>query len=279
MLARRGSTLRATLGALAGGLSLALIPTACSDLSPGGPGTASLSFQVVSSAGAALADNIAAIIVEGGGHTVDLESADVVFSKVNFEREDDDVVDHECDDDDDDNSGPGSGDVVTGQSNSGSGSDCREEDDRDEEFRAGAITVSLPLEGGVITPFNGKLPPGTFDELEMKAEFVRVKGTFDGEPFDVTVAIHAKLELDLDPPLEITETSDVQNVSIDIDVASWFTDSAGNAIDPRLLFNNADLRAQFQRRVRASFRAFDDDDCDGHDDRDEGRHGGNSGPG
>jgi hypothetical protein len=267
-------TARATLGALAGGFLLAVIPTACSDQAPGGAGQATLSFQVVSSASAALADNIAAIIVEGGGHTVDLESADVVFGKVKFERVDDD--DNECDDDDDheDNSGPGS-------SNSGSGSahgDC-DDDDHDGEFRAGAITVSLPLEGGLITPFNGQLPAGTYDELEMKADFVRVRGTFDGEPFDVTVAVHSKLEMDLEPPLEITETSETQNVSVDIDVASWFKDAAGNAIDPRLVQTDPVLRAQFQRRVRASFRAFDDDDCDGRRDGHHGDDDDNSGPG
>jgi hypothetical protein len=71
-------------------------------------------------------------------------------------------------------------------------------------------------------------------------------------------------------------------VSVNIDVASWFKDAEGNAIDPRLLNSDAEMRAQFRNRVRASFRAFEDADRD-HDesdsDSDSDRSGSNSGQG
>lgn len=224
---------------------LGLALTACDSLLSNGMRDASLSFNVVPSASAQLASADASgtgsglIVVTGGGHTLDLQSADVVFSEVTFEGRDVDTAD----DDDSD-------------------SDSDSDHDGNSKFRSGAITLALPLEGGVVTPFTGQLPVGTYRGVEMDAEFIRLRGTYDGQSFDVTVPLNAELELDFNPPLAVTESGDPVNVSVKIDVAAWFKDASGNTIDPRQLATNSTLRAEFRNRVRASFKAFEDSDRD-----------------
>ena len=210
---------------------------------------ASLSFAVAGSgaaaATAATVDASGLIVITGGGHTVDLASADVVFGMVKFERV---------------NTGEDGEDAYT---DADTDSDTDSDSDGNEtEFLAGATTVSLPLEGGTITPFDGQLPVGAYSKVKLDADFLRLRGTYDGQPFDVTVPINADLDLRFSPPLTIEEGADPLNVSVNVDVSSWLRDANGNAIDPRQLSTNAELRAAFRNRVRASFRAFEDADRD-----------------
>lgn len=229
--------------AIGGAAALGLVLTACDALSGNGMRDASLSFNVVPSAAAAqvASADVASglIVVTGGGHTLDLQSADVVFSEVTFEGRDVDPADDDDSDSDSDSDHSGNA-----------------------KFRAGATTLALPLEGGVVTPFTGEIPVGTYRGVEMDADFIRLRGTYDGQTFDVTVPVNAELELEFEPPLAVTESSDPLNVSVKIDVASWFKDANGNTIDPRQLATNSTLRAEFRNRVRASFKAFEDSDRD-----------------
>ena len=229
---------------------LGLVLTACDALSNNGMRDASMSFNVVSSAAAAQTtgdgSSTGLIVVVGGGHTLDLQNADVVFSEVTFEGRD--VVNTDDDGDSD--------------TDTDSDSDSDSDHSGNSKFRAGAVTLALPLEGGVVTPFTGEIPVGTYRSVEMDADFIRLRGTYDGQTFDVTVPVNAELELEFEPPLAVTESSDPINVSVKVDVASWFKDANGNTIDPRQLSTNSTLRAQFRNRVRASFKAFEDQDKD-----------------
>lgn len=221
---------------------LGLVLTACDGLSGGGTRDAALSFNVAPSAAAQVATAQAGsglIVVTGGGNTLDLQSADVVFSEVTFEGRDVDTNDNDDSDVDSDSDNPGNA-----------------------KFRSGAVTLALPLEGGVVTPFTGEIPLGTYRGIEMDADFIRLRGTYNGQSFDVTVPVNAELELEFDPPIAVTESSDPFNVSVKIDVAAWFKDASGNTIDPRQLATNSTLRAEFRNRVRASFKAFEDSDRD-----------------
>jgi hypothetical protein len=249
------------------GLALAgLAAVACSDaLSRGDTREASISFGVVQGGAllTASAANLADIVITDDENTIDLTSADVVFGRIKFKGVDAPVDDTDGDDADSD-------------------SDSDDNRDGNAVFHAGAATVALPLEGGTITPFTGTLPVGTYRWIQMHADFLRLIGTYNGEAFDVTVPVNAKLRHEFDPPLDLTESSEPVAVSVNVDVASWFKDSEGNTIDPRLLNTNAEMRAQFRNRVRASFRAFEDEDRD-HDesdsDSDSDRSGSNSGQG
>lgn len=268
---QRGRALRSlAVGTVAMGVA-AVTLSACSDAF-GSDRTreASISLGVTNASGALVSavasPGLAAIVIDGGGHTVDLASADVVFRRITFKGVGVPSDDNGIDDSD---------------SDSDSENDSDSDSDRHRDnivFRAGAATVSLPLEGGTVTPFSGQLPFGTYRGVEMKADFLRIQGTYDGEAFDVTVPVNGELELPFNPPLVVDESSEPVAVSVNIDVASWFRDRDGNTIDPRLLNTNREMRAHFRNRVRASFRAFEDADRD-HDesDSDSDRRGSNSG--
>lgn len=238
MFAVEGSRVRKATSISLGAVVLALTAAACADiLSTGSSRQASLTFGVPRLA--STATSAAFVVVTEDGHTIDVQSVDVVFSEITFEGQN---VDSGDDDDSD--------------------SDSDSERAGNARFRAGATTVSLPLEGGVITPFTGQIPLGTYTRLEMDAEFVRIKGTYDGQPFDVTLPVGTELELRLSPPLVVASSSDPVNVSINVDVASWFQSASGMIIDPRQLATDATLRSEFRNRIRASFRAFEDADRD-----------------
>jgi hypothetical protein len=63
----------------------------------------------------------------------------------------------------------------------------------------------------------------------------------------------------------ITVGAGTTNLTIDVDVSSWFTDATGAVIDPT---NSANQHA-IERNIRRSLRAFEDDDHDGDDDHEE----------
>ena len=138
-------------------------------------------------------------------------------------------------------------------------------DSAEMEMRGAQILVALPMNGSVVTPINATVPAGTYTELEMKVQSVRIQGTFDGQPFDVIVAIDEDLETEIRPPLVITETSQA-NLTVAIEVTNWFRNSDGTAID--LLNLTTDARSRLKSNINASFDAFEDDDRSGrsHDD-------------
>lgn len=255
-------------GVAAGSISFAVAfaVAACSDsLSSSGARDASISFGVAQNGALLTASSagLADIVISDDENSIDLKSADVVFGRIKFKGVDAPVDDTDGDDADSD-------------------SDSDDSRDGNAVFHAGAATVALPLEGGAITPFTGTLPIGAYRWIQMHADFVRLIGTYNGEEFDVTVPINAKLRSEFQPPIDVTETSGPVAVSVNIDVASWFRDAEGNTIDPRQLSTDPVLRAHFRNRVRASFRAFEDEDRD-HDesdsDSDSDRSGSNSGQG
>jgi hypothetical protein len=230
------------------------VATACDDsLGSGNSDETSITFRTATSSGvASLAGAaLASIPVTGGGHTVDVQQVDLLFDRIKLERV------HGRDARDSGNSGNGNGD---------SDSDSEDSDSRnDSPFRAGATTVSLPLSGGTVSPISQLIPEGTYDELQMDARYARVRGTYDGEAFDVTIPVNARIETDLDPPFSPTDALGTPNITVNVDVSSWFKNSDGSVVDPRRLATDASLRAAFRNRMRASFRALEDSNKDGRD--------------
>ena len=141
------------------------------------------------------------------------------------------------------------------------------EDDLEAEMKGGTTVIALPVNGSVVTPITASVFAGTYDEFEMEVQTVRLRGTFDGSPFDATVTVNSQLEMDLEPPLVATENGTV-NVTVAISFANWFRSFDGTAIDPRNLTEV--LRARLVSNIRASFNAFEDHDRDG----DRSGHGG-----
>jgi hypothetical protein len=113
-------------------------------------------------------------------------------------------------------------------------------------------------------------PAGAFDDLVQRHVSVLLEGTVDqgtvaGGPF--TFASDLEAELEHEGRFEVGAT--VNNITLSIDASKWFQAADGSRLDPRDVAN----RAAIEKNIRASFRAFEDDDKDGqedHDDRDAG---------
>ena len=137
------------------------------------------------------------------------------------------------------------------------------EDDAEMEMKGGTVLVALPVNGSVVTPINATVAAGTYTELEMKVQTVRIQGTYDGQPFDVTVTVDEDLETEIRPPLVVTETS-AANLTVAVQIGNWFRNNDGTALDLRNL--SAAGRSRLASNIEASFDAFEDDDRDGDDD-------------
>ena len=184
------------------------------------------------------------------GCTSDSSSSSGSFSRVDWSRGSDD-----------DSSG----------SSSRSGDDCG-------EIELGPVLVDLPLDGGATAVTQVSIPAGTYHEIEFKLrepdddaedmpfraahpEFiglsVKVQGTYNGQPFTWTSRMRSDLEREFHPPVVIG--ADAANVTLEVDVARWFRDGSGRAIDPA----NGSARGQIEANIASSFGAFQDDDRDG----------------
>jgi len=97
---------------------------------------------------------------------------------------------------------------------------------------------------------------------------VRVVGVYTDpggvtHDFTFTSGVDAPIDVALSRPVRVDART--RNLTIAVDVARWFRDAAGAAIDPTSGANAAAISANIQR----SFAAFQDDDEDGIDDGDE----------
>jgi hypothetical protein len=256
-------------------VAAALTIAACDDSTGpgfGGAPDATLSFAVVQPTAGSIATQPtylgmgpqAVVITDGAGRTLDITQIQVVLEDVELDRQFDD--------------------------------DCNDVD-ACEKFEIGPVLIDLPVEGGIVTPFNTQIPADVYDELEVEiddaeddstsAQFfaanpswpreasMRIVGTFDAndgagpQPFDVYLEISAEIERELNPPLVVTDSTNQDvNVTVQIDVAAWFNDGSG-LVDPRDLATNDDLVDDMEDRIEESFEAFEDDDRDGDDDDDD----------
>ena len=253
-------TLKQSMTLVAAALSIA----ACDDSTgPGFDGApdASLSFAVPQSlTGSSGMGPQPVIITDAAGRVLDITQVQVVLAELELKRMDDD----ECDDDD----------------------SC-------EEFEAGPVLVDLPVEGGVISPFDVPIPAATYDELELEiddaeddsvaADFftehpnwpheasIRLVGTFDpndgsgAQPFDVYLLVEVEIERELVPPLVVSDSAQDVNVTVQVDVARWLLEN-GELIDPRDLPGDDNLQDIVEDNIEQSFDAYEDDDHDGEDD-------------
>jgi hypothetical protein len=153
-----------------------------------------------------------------------------------------------------------------------------------QEFVAGPFLLDLSaaqLSGSVQTIATGDVPAGTYRELKFELhkpdasepgvaadpnlaamaaaqESVIVDGTIDGQPFTFTSSVDA--EQDFEGTFDVA--SGAQNITLNIDVTSWFGGSGSARLDPRVSNN----RSQIESNIQSSFKVFDDENRDGRDD-------------
>lgn len=250
--------------AVVGSLAALAVASACSDSTSANRSASQIAFTSgLTSANALI------IPVTTGGHTLDLTQATLTISRIELKPSKSDVC--ESDDDRDDALAPAQGAAAASLSDDDRGD--HDDDDHCPDFKAGPLSVDLPLSGGIATLPANAIPAGTFREIEVKVAFARLVGTFDGKPFDVTVPVNARGEFEFATPLVVADGAPT-SVTINVPVGGWFVNSNGALIDPSTIPSNATLAALVRSHILASIRAFEDKDHDGHDD-----HGRNRGPG
>jgi len=156
-------------------------------------------------------------------------------------------------------------------------------DDSCAETFVGPVLVDLPLTStSTSTSITASIPEGTYSSIEFKihkpagesgdAAFVtanpnfanssiRVEGTYNGSPFVFTSSISEKERLNFNPPVVIDGTN--KNVTVALDVGSWFK-SGGQVVTPTTANPGGTNENVVRNNIRASLRAFEDDDKNGH---------------
>jgi hypothetical protein len=162
------------------------------------------------------------------------------------------------------------------------GDDDAEVNDGCAEVEVGPTLLDLPLDATTKTNITASVPPGSYKGLELRigpissgnsrsAQFiiahpefknasVRVEGTFNGKAFVFLAPIDARIETLFSTPVTVDASS--PNVTVAIDLSTWFNDGSGGTLDP----GNSANASRISSNIANSFHAFEDDDHDGHDD-------------
>jgi hypothetical protein len=248
---------------------------ACSDVSGGNRRAVQLSVTSKTSSGivASVSPGTAFDLKVGSAGDLILTKAQVVVDDIELNQKDGDNCNGDFENQNDDD-------------NSQTGDENVDHTDGCAEVTGGPLLIDIPLDNSVKPVLTVPLAAGTYTGLDIKiapadadettfnganptlvGKSVRVEGTFKGTPFVFTSPIRAAVESRFDPPLVIDATT--RNATVNIDVAKWFLDSNGNAIDPTLAAPGNATQRQIENNIRASFHAFDDDNESGIDDQEE----------
>ena len=160
-----------------------------------------------------------------------------------------------------------------------------------EEFETGPVLVSLPLgTTATETMVSVSAPPGQYDKLEFKihkpgdsddAAFIAAHPDFNGVSIRVTGTysqagtrsafvfssdLDAEQEIELQPPLTVSAGTGT-NVTLRVDVATWFLNAGGTAlVDPASANKGQPNESLVANNIQNSFDAFEDDNHDGLED-------------
>ena len=154
-------------------------------------------------------------------------------------------------------------------------------DDGDSlDFRSDAVVVDLDLTGALNTLEPIDIPMGEYNKVSFRLhkpgdgedvgdpDFVEgesgsdrysvvVAGTRGDSSFVFKSRRTANQRVEFDPPLVISDTTGQVNVTLSVDVNSWFIDkNSGAALDP----TNPDDESSIDNAITESFKGFVDND-------------------
>jgi hypothetical protein len=247
---------------LLGALALAGAITACSDSS--GPSNSGPAVQMSIATAPALAlapgmsMSIAPVTYTDGTNTLVISQVEMVVEELEIERVEGTVT---CDED------------VAG-------------DDDCEELELEAFLLDLPLSPGATQVISVPVDTGSYDEFEFTVHkpeadgdddaflaahpdfdgvSIRVQGTWNGTPFVYETDLDAEQEIDLVPPLVVTEAG-ATDFTLFIDLSTWFRAGDSTLIDPSSANVGQANEGVVKENIKNSFEAFEDEDHDGSDD-------------
>lgn len=285
---------------------IVLLLTACTSTEPNAMHRISVS-AAIASAGARPAPGVNADLIVGGeGGSVSISSAQMVLSRLKLANNeacaaDSDDVNEPDDSTEVDDSTEMDGSIAAvathhepnddneGEHHDGDGHD----DDGCPPLKVGPVLVDLPLDGTTKVILDALVPAGTYTRLQARLhavdaddqgvsdflaahpEFegisVKVVGVFTdtgGMAHDFTFVSHINAVSMIKFATPVTVDAGTTNLTINVDVSSWFTAMSGAVIDPT---NSANQR-RIEKNIRASLRACKDNNHDGDDDHDEEGH-------
>ncbi len=258
---------------------VALLFTACSPTAPHPSQRISLSATIGSAAHSSASGIAADVIVGGSGGKVRITSAQMVLSHLKL------AGDAACSSSSDGEAAEASG---ASESPDASEPDGNNDDEHDcESMDVAPLLINLPLDGSTKVILDAVVPAGTYTGLRAKLEavegdddgasaFLTAHPEFQGvsvkvggvvtdaggvdHQFAFTSGVEAEIAVDF--PAPVTVDASTSNLTIDVNVGSWFTDASGAVIDP----TNAANQEAIEQAIRASLSAFEDDNRDGNDD-------------
>lgn len=254
----------------------ALLLSSCESTAPRPMARVSLSAAIAAGAHASPSGPAADVIVSGSGGSVKITSAQIVLADVRLKGgatcsgttsgvERDDTPDSAETND----SSAARDSAEAADSDAADTSEASDGEHDCEALDVGAVTVNLPLDGTTKVVLDGLVPAGTYTGLRARLDSVNVVGVFtdsSGTDHAFTFATGVEAEVEMDFAAPVTVGSGTNNLTIDVNVGSWFTTAAGAVIDP----TNPANQDAIEQAIRASFRAFEDDNQDGTDDHAEG---------
>lgn len=156
----------------------------------------------------------------------------------------------------------------------------------------GPVLVRLNLTGnGITSPIQAHVPPGAYSLIsfdisvpdggdpaqvryllenpDMRGVSLRIRGTYNGQPFDFALDLRGDQEIPINPPLVVLEGQTGLDVVIQFDVASWFVRPNGTLMDPRMICspdNDNDPpgcspvdRTTVEQNIERSIQSYSDD--------------------
>ena len=259
----------------------ALLVSACGSADPNTMHRVTVSAAIATSAVRALPGFNADLIVGDETGSVSISSAQIVLSRLKLH--DDACVD---DDEEDVDDGDGTSGAPAVQADEPDDEHDEENENEDEDgedcppLKVGPVLVELPLDGTTTVVLDAFVPAGTYRRLQARlhavkegdegvADFltshpefagisVRVVGVFTDaggtdHEFTFTSPMNVVTAINFSEPVTVGDGT--TNLTINVDVSSWFATPAHPVLDPTA----AENQHAIEQNIRRSLRAFEDD--------------------
>jgi len=257
--------------------SLVFVPAfllaACTTTEPNAMHRVSVSAAIAAPSPRPATGITAALIVgDGEGGSVSISSAQIVLSRLKLH--DDVCAGDDGENEDDSNDANGTPVVESHDPNDDDHGEGEGEDDDDcPPLTVGPVLIDLPLDGTTTVVLDALVPAGTYKRLQARlhavkpgdegvGDFLAAHPEFEGisvkavgvftdaegtdHEFTFTSPMNVVSAINFDEP--VTVGAGTTNLTIDVDVASWFTSASGTVVDPT---NAANQRA-IEKNIRRS---------------------------
>lgn len=169
--------------------------------------------------------------------------------------------------------------------------ECAEEGGEEtvcRDFESGPVLLELPVDGSVATVATVDVPEGTYDEVEFNIHrptrgseednallqshpdfeevSIRVEGDYNGDSFVFEQDLMETQERTLSPALEVSGDGSSVNLTLRLDVTTWFTDGEGDLVDPETANKGGSNENLVEENIKTSIDLFEDGDRDGRKD-------------